>query len=65
MYLYFVSLIIGCLYETITSPGYPLAYSNSLLKNWTIDVGSGYRSKLIFTDFTTESCCDHVKVCRF
>ncbi|XP_052073072.1 cubilin-like [Mytilus californianus] len=49
-------------YKKITSPGYPLAYSNNLNGNWSIDVGSGYTAKLQFTIFSTEGCCDFVKV---
>ncbi|CAC5399735.1 CSMD [Mytilus coruscus] len=54
-----------CFHETISSPGYPLEYSNYLAKNWSIDVGSGYRAKLQFTNFSTEFDYDFVKVCRF
>ncbi|VDH92835.1 Hypothetical predicted protein [Mytilus galloprovincialis] len=37
-------------------------YSNNLAKNWSIDVGSGYRVELQFTNFTTELKYDVVMV---
>ncbi|XP_063448617.1 membrane frizzled-related protein-like [Mytilus trossulus] len=52
----------GSFLETIISPGYPIEYSNNLAKNWSIDVGSGYRARLQFTNFTTERTYDVVKV---
>lgn len=47
----------------ITSPGYPLEYSSHLAKNWSIDVGSGNKAKIEFTNFSTEEGYDFVKVC--
>ncbi|CAC5425306.1 unnamed protein product [Mytilus coruscus] len=52
----------ACFHEKISSPGYPLAYSNNLAKNWSIDVGGGYRAKIQFTILSTEDDYDFVEV---
>ncbi|VDI11218.1 Hypothetical predicted protein [Mytilus galloprovincialis] len=48
-------------YEAITSPGYPLNYSNSIKKIWSINVGVGNAVRIKFTHFILESGFDFVK----
>ncbi|XP_063401845.1 sushi, nidogen and EGF-like domain-containing protein 1 [Mytilus trossulus] len=49
-------------YETITSPGYPLHYGNSIQTAWNIDVGFGNTIRIKFTLFALENNADYFKV---
>ncbi|XP_071135359.1 uncharacterized protein [Mytilus edulis] len=49
-------------YETITSPGFPSTYTNSIYKTWTIDVGVGNTVRIKFTKFALEHGSDYVKI---
>ncbi|XP_076079015.1 uncharacterized protein LOC143049154 [Mytilus galloprovincialis] len=52
----------GLFHETITSPGYPLNYDNSMDIVWKIDVGFRNTILLRFTDFILEKDYDFVKI---
>ncbi|CAG2240766.1 unnamed protein product [Mytilus edulis] len=52
----------GLFHETITSPGYPLNYDNSMNIVWNIDVGFRNTILLRFTDFILEKDYDFVKI---
>ena len=47
---------------TFTSPNFPGSYPNNARCEWRILVPYGYRVRLSFTAFNTESCCDHVEI---
>ena len=48
--------------QVFTSPNYPASYPNNLICHWTITAQPGKFIHIIFEDFQTESCCDHLQV---
>jgi len=49
----------------ISSPNFPMAYSNNISCSSYITVPSGQTIIKTFQSFNTESCCDWVTVCKF
>ena len=53
---------INGLSGSIRSPNYPSNYNNNHRCSWRITVSNGYRIELTFQSFSTESCCDYLKI---